>query len=185
MKVYDREGNVIEILDYHGVVLNEQARSARVLERRTGQFRLNPFLFWSGWALVILGWIGTLALLALSMLLWAEGSNNPAWASGFGGLFAGVATFFGMMGMVVYYQKHGIPKRLVEKPVEMYCKSCQQKLEQDLEIGQQQRAQELLTELATLGYGVPAIEASKEEPDIGEHVWTPPQEDWHDEKRRR
>ena len=132
MKVYDREGNVIEILDYNGTVLNEQARSARVLERRTGQFRMGPVLFWSGWSAVILGWLGTALLLTMSMLFWAGNHESPAWASGFGGVFLGVATFFGMMGMVLYYNKHGIPKRLKEKPVEMYCKSCQQKLEEEL-----------------------------------------------------
>ena len=173
MRVYDREGNVIELLDWQGTVLNDQASTARVLEKRNGQFRLTPFLFWSAWGAVILGWIGTALLLTVSMLFWAGNHESPAWASGFGGVFLGVASFFGMLGMTVYYNKHGIPKKLVEKPVEMYCKSCQQKLEEELEIGQQQRAEELLTELATLGYGIPAIEAPRDEEPAG---WTPPEE---------
>ena len=187
MRVYDREGNVIELLDWQGTVLNDQASTARVLEKRNGQFRLTPFLFWSAWGAVILGWIGTALLLTVSMLFWAGNHESPAWASGFGGVFLGVASFFGMLGMTVYYNKHGIPKKLVEKPVEMYCKSCQQKLEEELEIGQQQRAQELLTELASLGVEIiPAIEAPKDEPEVGEPVdaWRPPREDPFDRKRR-
>jgi hypothetical protein len=160
MKIYDREGNVIEVQDYYGKVLNESISSARVLEKRNGQFRLGPALFWSAWGAVILGCVLTLCLFTLSMVLWSGSQVSPAWASGIGGLLAGVFSFFGMFGMSTYYAKHGVPKRLKEKPVEMYCKSCQTKLENDLELANEQRRAELLIELDQLGGpSLPALEA--------------------------
>ena len=188
MKVYDAHGNVIEVQDWHGNVLNEQIQTARVLEKRNGQFRLTPFLFWSAWGVAIFGWVFTLGLFAMSMLLWSVDSESPAWASGVGAILAGLATFFGMVGMAEYYKKHGVPKKLNEKPVEMYCKSCQTKLENDLELANEQRRAELLVELEQLGGPpLPALEAPDSVFEEGGQIkeeWRPPREDPFDRRKR-
>ena len=179
MKVYDREGNVIEVQDYNGRVLNEQIQYAKVLEKRNAQFRLSPALWWFSWAGIILGWTLTLVLFVVGSVGILVGSPGLAWAGGVMGLVLGVATFFPMVGLVEYHKRHGMPKKLVDKPKEMYCKSCQQKLEDELEIGKKERAQELLTELASLGVTtVPALPAGPhlvdELDEEEDHVWTPP-----------
>jgi len=191
VKIYDREGNVIEIKDYHGRVLNDEAQSARILERRTGQFRLSPFLFWAAWGGVIAGYVLTVFLLGLSMLLWAMNgslhtSSSQPWACGIGGVIALVVTVAGNYSMVEYYKKHGVPKSLKEKPVELYCKSCEKRIEEDLEVANEQRRAELLIELDALGGPpVPALEAPKDfqtggqvTKPAGEDVvgWRPPKE---------
>lgn len=183
--VYDAQGNRIEVQDYRGEPLTDQIRSAKILERRNGQFRLTPFLFWSAWGVAIFGWVFTLSLFALSMLLWSVDSESPAWASGVGAVLAGAASFFGTVGLAEYYKKHGVPKNVNEKPVEMYCKTCQKKLENDLEIANEQRRAELLVELEQLGGPpLPALEASVREPEEEEVGWRPPRDDPFDRKGR-
>lgn len=187
MKVYDREGNVIEVLDYHERSLNEQIQSARVLEKKSVQFRLTPVLWWSAWTGVIFGWVATVTSFILACVGIATQSWPMAWAFGTLGLVLGVTSFFGTGFLAGYHTKHGMPKKLVEKPKEMYCKSCQKKLEDDLEIGKQQRAQELLTELASLGVNtVPALPAPHLVDELDEeedHVWTPPPDSPFGKKR--
>jgi hypothetical protein len=189
VKVYDREGNVIEVQDYNGRALNEQIQYAKVLEKKNAQFRLTPVTWWLGWGGVILGWTLTLVLFVLGCIGILVGSAGLAWAGGVMGLVLGAATFFPMVGLIEYHKRHGMPKKLVDKPKEMYCKKCQKQLEDELEVGKQQRAQELLTELASLGVSaVPALSAapepSDEEDEKEDHVWTPPPDDPFSRKRR-
>ena len=179
MKVYDREGNVIEVLDYREKPLNEQIHYARVLEKRSAQFRLTPVLWWSAWAGVIVGWVATLTSFILACVGIATKAYPMAWAFAVLGLVLGVTAFFGTGFLAGYHTKHGMPKKLVEKPKEMYCKSCQKKIEDEQESGREMRAQELLTELASLGVtSVPALAAVPERQDEvdeeEDHVWTPP-----------
>lgn len=194
MKVYDREGNVIEVQDYRGNVLNDQIQAAKILEKRAGQYRLTPFLFWAAWGGVITGYVIGATLLGLSMLLWAlngslHTSSSGPWATGIGGVIALALTFTGNYVMVEYYKKHGVPKRLNEKPVELYCKGCQTKLENDLEVANEQRRAELLVELEQLGGPpLPALEAPDTVFDEGGEIkeqWRPPRESPFDEKGRR
>lgn len=187
MKVYDREGNVIEVLDYREKPLNEQIHYARVVEKRAVQFRLTPVLWWSAWAGVIAGWVTALVGFLFMCIGILNQSAGVAWAGTALGTTFAVASFFATGSLVIYHNKHGMPKKLVEKPKEMYCKSCQKKLEDDLEIGKQQRAQELLTELASLGVNtVPALPAPHLVDELDEeedHVWTPPPESPFKNKR--
>ena len=188
MKVYDREGNVIEVSDYNGRTLNDQIQYAKVLEKKAVQFRLTPSLWWLSWAGVIAGWTITMALFVLSAVGILTASEGLAWASAGLAIVLGVATFFPMVGLVEYHKRHGMPKKLVDKPKEMYCKSCQKKLEDELEIGKQQRAQELLTELASLGVStVPALPGGPhlvdELDEEDDHVWTPPPDSPFGKKR--
>jgi len=190
VKIYDREGNMIEVQDWQGHPLNESIRSARVLEKATGQFRLTPFLFWAAWGAVIVGWISTLVLFALTMVFWA-GAHFAAWGFLGGAVVTGIASFFGSVGLAEYYKKHGVPLKSRSKPVELYCKACEKKIEEDLEVANEQRRAELLIELDALGGPpLPALEAPaevEEDLDTGRDAkgnWRPPRTDPFDRKGR-
>lgn len=169
MKVYDREGNVIEVSDYNGRALNDQIQYAKVLEKKNAQFRLTPVMWWAAWTGVILGWISTMVAFILGCLGILTTSPGLAWAGGVLGVVLGIGAFFSMLVLVEYHKRHGMPKTLVEKPVELYCKKCQKQLEEELEVANEQRRAELLIELASLGVDtVPALEAARET------GWKPP-----------
>jgi len=182
-KVYDREGNVITLLDWSGNDITDQIRSVKVVERRTAQFRLTPMLWWSAWAGVLLGWLTTLVSFILACVGIATSHDAMLWAFTALGFVLGIAAFFSTMGLAEYHKKHGMPKRIKEQPKAYYCKNCQTQLENDLKISEEQRRIELLAELESLGgipEQVPALEAA---PDPG--VWQPPTDAESDPVNRR
>jgi len=190
VRVFDQQGNVIEVHDWQGNPLNDSIRSARVIERRkAGQFRLTPALFWAIWGTICAAWVVCLTLLGLAMVAWSMAAVNAGWALGVGGVIVGVASFFGMVGMSEYYKHHGVPKTFKEPPKELYCKKCQAKLEEELNVANEQRREELLAELKQLGVNLtPALEAAKdtvfEESGKVKEQWRPPREDPFDRGKR-
>jgi hypothetical protein len=144
MKLYDIQGNELEVKDYRGNVVNDEARTATIIGRtRTGQFRLNPMIFWSAWAGVAVCLLVGAIVLGLGILK----TSYPVMFFSTVPLLSGITGAYILYG---YYSKFGVPLVFKEAPKEFYCKKCEAKIEKDLEIANQEKIDEALSTLESL-----------------------------------